>query len=161
MLIDNVRTNIKEIRETLFSKGGRKIVLIVAVVLIGMLVFHMGVVVGSHRHFRGERDGQFGFRPAPGMQKVYMPRGFIQDGHGVVGVVQDASASVLTVHMRDGSTATVHLSASTAVRDLDGDASTSAIMIGRAIIVLGTPNDDGSISADLIRVVPSAAEPQQ
>lgn len=161
MLADNVRTNVKEIRDTVFSISGRKILLVIGIVLIAVLIFHAGVVVGSHRHFRGGEEQRFGFRPAPGMIVMHMPRGFIEGGHGTVGTVEQTATSSLTVRMRDGSTATILLKQGTVIRDLDGDASSSVIMAGQSIIVLGVPNDDGTISADLIRVVPSGLQPQR
>jgi len=123
------------------------------ILFVALLIFHAGVVTGSHRHFPGRAGPGFGFR-GPGFN-VQLPRGFISNGHGSVGTIQSISTSSLSLETRDGATQTVLLSDKTSIRTESGATSSTALLVGPKVIILGTPNDDGTISADLIRTTPS------
>jgi hypothetical protein len=160
MLSENIKTNAKEIKNLVISMPGRKIILFVGVVSIGLLIFHAGVVVGYHRSSRGHAAGEYGFRPVPGLASVRVPAGFIAGDHGAVGVVSNMNGSTFTVRMRDGSTQTVSVNGTTIIRTMRGSASTSAIGDGDEIVVVGAPSDtDDAISADLIRIMQEASHP--
>ena len=144
-----------ELKDFISSGWGRRVLSGLGVLLIALLIFHAGVSIGSRRHFQGRGGPGFGFRAAPGFFEVRMPRGFIQNGHGTVGTVESVSTSSIMVDTRDGSSQTVLLTDATVIRSGGGDASSTAVSVGQQVIVLGTPNDDGSISANLIRSLPS------
>lgn len=119
-------------------------------VLFALLLFLAGLAVGSHRRFARAEDKRWGFH-GPGFN-VRLPHGFIEDGRGVVGTIQSAATSSLTVLARDGSVQTVLIRAETTVRDRSGAASSTALVSGETVTVLGVRNADGTISADLIRI---------
>ncbi len=149
----------EKIEHFIQSHRGRKIILGVGIALIAILIFHAGVVVGMHRHARGE----FGVSRGPGGFFIArMPHGFIEDGHGAVGVINSVTKTSFKLQGRDGSVQTVLISDTTVVRSFDGDASTSALKKGARVIVLGAPDYNGDISAHLVQIVPDSMPfPQQ
>lgn len=136
------------------SEKVRRVLYGLGVLLVALLIFHAGVVTGSHRHSPGRGGPGFGFR-VPGFN-VQLPRGFIPNGHGSVGTIQSVSTSSITLQTRDGTTQTVLLTGKTSIRTASGAASSTALSVGQQVIILGTPNDDGTISADLIRATPDS-----
>ena len=142
----------EEFKKWVLSEKVRWILYGFGVFFVALLIFHAGVVTGSHRHFSDRPGPGFGFR-GPGFN-VQMPRGFIYNGHGAVGTIQSVSTSSITLQTRDGTTQTVLLTGKTSIRTASGAASSTALSVGQQVIILGTPNDDGTISADLIRATP-------
>lgn len=136
------------------SGATRLFLYVLGIVLVVLLIFHAGFVAGSrHRSYPGE--GGLGFRVhAPGFGEMRLPRGFLPHGHGTVGTIQSISTSSITLQTRDGSSQTVLVSDKTLIRNSDGSASSSALTKGLPVIVLGTPDETGQISAELIRLLP-------
>jgi ferric-dicitrate binding protein FerR (iron transport regulator) len=164
MLYDNVKANLKDLQRAARSPNGRKIMTAICGAVLAALIFHAGVVVGSHRHYRGHGGEDRDFRPVPGLSSVRIPggRGFIEGGHGIVGVVQNTNNGTLIVQLRNGSTQTVLLSGKTAVRTMNGTASSSELSAGDQVVVVGAPDHaDDAISADLIRIIKNVTQPIQ
>ena len=128
---------------------GRQIIYVCAAVILLLLVFHAGVVAGSRRGF-GRSDHMMRAH----FFNMRLPEDFIQGGHGAVGIVQNVSGPTFTLQTRDGGSEKVLVATSTILRNQSGDASSSALTSGDFVIVLGTPNPDGSLSAHLIRIAP-------
>src|SRR5438552_3136508 len=84
----------------------RRVLYIVLGIVAALLIFHAGLAAGSHRHSR-DRDG-FNRRPRAGFFSR-LPHGFIEEGHGVVGVVQSVATSSLTIATRSGALQTVYI----------------------------------------------------
>ena len=135
------------------QKDVRKILIGAGIVLLALLIFHAGISVGSHRRVSPRNDAGWGFR-APGGFNIRMPRGYISDGHGAVGAIESVASSSVSLKTRDGRMQTVLLTGATTVRNSAGYASSSPLSVGQQIVVLGTPDSDGNIVADLIRVMP-------
>ncbi len=129
--------------------------LIIFVLLLGS--FATGVSIGYHkarfsyawgdnydRNFGGPRRGLFGFDPGLAFT----------NSHGVVGSIINISTSSLSVSGRDGIEKTVLFSSSTIVRENREEVNATDLEKGEAIMVLGAPNSQGQIQAELIRVLP-------
>lgn len=142
----------EEFKKWVPSEKARRILYGLGILIVASLIFHAGVVTGSYRHSPGRNGPGWGFR-GPGFN-VQLPRGFIPNGHGAVGTIQSVASSSVALQTRDGSTQTVLLTGKTIIRNRSDNASSTALTAGQQVVVLGTPNDDGTISADLIRVMP-------
>ena len=123
--------------------------------LLAGLIFHAGVVVGSHRHVGQGRGLGMGFEAhMPFGGGMMLPQGFMPGGHGALGTIAAITLPTLTLTSRDGTTLRVEvgsttLIAGTAVND------PSTLQVGDTIIVIGDPNDTdepGEVDARLIRV---------
>ena len=117
------------------SLQGRRVLYGIGGLFIALLIFHAGLVAGSHRHMRGEKHGW---------------HGFTMEGHGTVGIVQDVASSSIRIQTRDGLSQIVRLTPTTQVRA--DDASSTIPASGQYVTVLGVPNDDGTLSATLIHI---------
>lgn len=149
----------KEFENMVSSKKVRLTAGVIGVVVIALLIFHAGVVFGSHRNSFGGPSGR------PGMDRGFrspflpsgfeLPHGFIQSNHGAVGAITAITLPTFTMETRDGTSQTILISTTTMIRGMEGG-DTGALSVGNKIVVLGEPDSQGHISAKLIRIVSPA-----
>jgi hypothetical protein len=132
---------------------------VIGVLILALLIFHTGVVVGSHRDlFSGSpvRPGtDHGFRSPFLPGGFELPHGFIPNSHGAVGAIMAITLPSVTMQTREGTSQTILISTSTIIRSMSG-ADTKTLSVGNQIIVLGKPDNQGRIDAKLIRILPPA-----
>lgn len=143
------------LEDYLFVKDTKWLVWGVMGIFVGALIFHAGVVVGSHSRLMQGRGPQGGFNVqfSP-IGSLTMPQGFVAGGHGALGTIETVSLPYFTVLSRNGSTLQIVVGSSTQINGAGGG--TSALTEGRTVIVIGDPRDagtDGEIEAKLIRIV--------
>ncbi len=108
-----------------------------AALLVAFLIFHAGFVVG--------RDSM-----RPHGRPMFV--GFVDRGHGAIGVVSGVSGNTITLTEPDGDTETVTFASTTPIRFNDG---TSTLKIGQHIIIVGAPDETHeTIQAKFIRIAP-------
>ncbi len=130
----------------------------IGALILALLVFRAGVVVGSHRgQFRGDLSREHGFRSPFFLGNFEMPHGFLQDGHGAVGSITAITLPTFLIETRDGANQTILISTSTLIRDMHAPDATTTLSVGDRIIVLGDPDNQGRINARIINVFPSAS----
>ncbi len=149
------------IREFCARKSIRITGVVIIALMVGALIFHAGVGFGERRAFdRMRTHGGHGMPPPPiGLFGIPLPHEFIPDGHGTVGkITAVASSTSFTLQARDGSTVTIDLLPDTQIMD-DAPASTSsALVVGALVVVVGQPAQDSDagqdIDARIIHVLP-------
>lgn len=133
--------------------------IIVGVLVVGMVSFYGGMKYGGSKIIatasntlgQGQQRGGGQFGGGVGTRMGGGNRGGAGFANGEVVSADDKS---LTVKMRDGSSKVIILSASTQV--LKSTAGTLVdVPTGIEITVVGSPNSDGSITAQSIQVRPS------
>jgi hypothetical protein len=130
----------------------------IGVVLLFMLIFHAGFVAGMRTQFPPmPGDIRFGIR-TPGFGNVELPRGFVPNGHGSVGIVQEIGTSSLELLTRDGMTLGIRATGETVIFAGREEAAFSVIKIDDQLVVLGRPEGAEMINADVIRIVPPGFE---
>ena len=82
------------------------------------------------------------------------PRGVRVMNGGATGSIVAKDATSITVALRDGGSKIIFLSANTIVSKTDAG-TTSDLMVGKEVSVNGTPNADGSITAQSIQLRPN------
>ncbi len=147
---------------------------IVGVFLIAFISFAGGVVVGLHKAKFSYQWGQnyernfMGFGPGNvpmmgnndnrgGMMDIPRDiegRGF-RNAHGLAGAIVSISNDSLIVKDRDNKENTVTVSDKTIIKNRASDLKITDLKANDHIVVMGTPNDQGVIAADLIRVFPA------
>src|SRR6185437_6953947 len=95
-----------------FSKNIRFVLWGAFAFIIAFLIFHAGVVVGSHQPMRGRmafdtRVGPGGF--ASGIVGGFMPKeGYVESGHGAVGTIATVTLPTFTLTSRGGETEKIY-----------------------------------------------------
>jgi len=147
----------KEFENIVSSKKVRLTVGVIGALILALLIFHAGVVFGSHRDSFGgppRPDMGRGFRPPFFPNGFELPRGFIPNNHGAVGAITAITLPTLTMETREGTNKTIFVGTSTMIRNGD-DSKTATLSVGNQIIVLGDTNSEGRINAKLIRILPA------
>ncbi len=125
--------------------------------MLALLIFHAGVVVGSHRGERSRHEVGHGFRPPFLPSGFELPHGFMSNTHGGVGTITAmVTPSTLTIQTREGVDQTVVVSTSTMIRGVRDTGTAPPLLVGDQIVVLGQPDNQGHINAKLIRVLSAA-----
>jgi hypothetical protein len=135
-----------------FTKNTRWVLWGAFAVVVALLIFHAGVVVGSHKSMR-ERPpqgaglgGMFGFMP---------PQGFVENGHGAVGTIATVTLPTFTLQTRDGLTERVETGSST---DVTGGTTGTLgdLQSGQTVIIIGNPqtiDDQDDLDARMIHIL--------
>ncbi len=152
----------KELENIVSSKKVRLAIGVIGALVLALLIFHAGVVFGSHRNSFGGPSGRpsmgRGFRPPFLPGSFELPHGFIPNTHGAVGAITAITPPTFTMETREGTSKTIFVSTSTMIRSMRG-ADTTAFAIGNKIIVIGEPDSQGRIDATLIRVLSATSTP--
>ncbi len=137
-----------------FTKNLKLILWGLFAVILALLIFRAGTIVGYHDALRfhglesrGSPEGPFGlpFSPEGGMP-----------GHGAVGTIESIALPELVLQTRDGTQVSVYVGTTTPVREGTSTVNVSSLKVGETIIVIGDPNDtdnDGDMDAGFIHVV--------
>ena len=128
--------------------------------------FSAGMAVGYHkarasyawgesynRVFAGPRGGFIG-----GMMRDIDGRDYI-DAHGVFGQVIKIDGQSLVISGRDSLERIVTVLPDTAIRKFRNPVPLSDVKVGDTIVVVGAPGQEGSIQAQLIRIMPPTLIP--
>lgn len=132
---------------------------IVGALILALLIFHAGAVVGSHHSQFGRYGVDRRFRPAFTPSGFVMPHAFIESNHGAVGMITAVTPPTITMRTRGGVERDVLVSSSTRIRTAD-DQITMPLSEGDQIVVLGAPDVEGRINAQIIRVLPPLSQTQ-
>lgn len=144
-----------------FVKKTKWILWGVFALIIAALIFHAGIVVGSHRPFMQGRGQGGGFEAQiPFGGEVALPQGFIPGSHGALGTIATVTLPTLTLTTRDGMTLTVKVDSGTQIVGAtpEGTSTSASLSVGEMVIVVGDPDDtspNGAVDARLIRIFPN------
>jgi hypothetical protein len=148
--------DIKELRA--FAKTHKSVAFMTGVgfLIIAIVIFEAGVFVGFHkasfaygweqnygRNF-GDPRGQFGF-----------PDRALPIGHGADGRVISVSKGSFVVAGGDEAEKTIRVSSSTIIRAASGATTSAALANGSYVVVIGEPDASGTVSAQLVRILPA------
>jgi hypothetical protein len=146
-----------------FIKSKAFLAIIGMLLVLGLMLgsFSVGMAVGYHkarnsfawgenynRVFAGPRGGFLG-----DMMRDIDGRDYI-DAHGVFGQVVKTDTASLVISGRDGLERVVLLTPDTIVRKFRDDISAAEVKVGDTVVVVGAPDESGSIQAELIRIMP-------
>ncbi|MFA5961834.1 MAG: hypothetical protein WC848_04090 [Parcubacteria group bacterium] len=160
-------------KEVVKSKNFKLAASIIGIALIVLVSFAGGVAVGLHKARFSYQWGQnyernfmgAGFRNVPdcdhgliggcgGMMDI--PRNVegrdFRNAHGLAGTIISISGSNLIVKDHDSKENTVTVTDKTIIKDRNSDIKITDLRANEQIVVMGAPNDQGAVNADLIRV---------
>lgn len=154
-------------KEIVKSKKFKIAALAVGVVIIALVSFASGVLVGFkkarfsykfgenyERNFIGGPFtgpmGMMGPRPR-GMMPDFEGRGF-RNAHGIAGDIISVADNKIIIKDREGQENTISVDDKTLIKRGQDTVSLNDLKNGERIVVMGRPGDNGTINADLIRV---------
>ncbi len=142
----------KKIEKMINSGKVRVIASIMGALILALLIFHAGIVVGSRHDLFGRHDMNHGFS-FPFLLGDFMPSyGFIQNNHGSVGTIIAVTPTMLSIKTRAGTNRTILISTSTVIRG-DNDVGITSLAAGDQIVVLGEPDSQDRLDAHFIHIL--------
>jgi len=156
------------IQETMQSKKLKIAALFVGVIIIALVSFAGGVVIGFHKarfsyKFGENYERNFVGGPFQGQQGEMMGRGQrgmmgdfrgqdFRNAHGLAGTIISITDSNLIIKDKDGKENTIAVTDKTIIKRQRDDIRISDLKQDDQVVVMGSPGDNGVINADLIRV---------
>jgi hypothetical protein len=165
------------LKEFFQSKAFSILLYSMGVILLGFVIFTMGLLMGYHQASVSYRWGENYYRnfvggPKEGDFQGLGRKEFI-NGHGLLGTILSITAvndtdtngatgsKILVVKDKDNTEIIVLVTPATAIRKDRDTVSLQDLQVSMNIVALGSPNDQGQIEAKLIRIVPSSFLPPQ
>lgn len=146
--------------ESLHNSVFSKLILALAILLVILLVFQAGVVVGYRRgafsyYWNARYYGDVS-DPAS-VFASFLKGGHDNNPHGAVGEVVSSELPLVMIKGSDFSEQMVMVSPTTTIRRMRGIVAPDELRSGDHVIVIGEPGTDGRIFASFIRVLPFPA----
>jgi hypothetical protein len=142
----------------------KKIIIGLVGIVIIMLIFGIGIIVGEkkagfsyrwaeeyHRNFAGPREGFFGNWRS-------FPRGDFIDANGVFGQIIKIDGPTILIKGDDNVEKIIIVKDDTIIQRLRDTLKINDLKIDDFIVVIGQPNDSGQIEAKFIRLLPPPPE---
>ncbi len=145
-----------EERKSSASGMVRKIILAVIAVIVILLVFQAGILVGYRKAGFSYRNGDNYYRLLAGGRHGPLDMLFMDfsDAHGAVGKIIKINLPTLTVEDRSGVEKTVTIESETIIKRGLATIKPTALKTGDSVLIIGEPTNSASIEARLIRTLP-------
>lgn len=145
-----------KIKQMLSSKRFTNLLWSILILILALTVFKAGVLVGYRKAAFSYRWGESYYKTFKDPRKGHLP-GFPREdfpsAHGVFGKIVKIENSRLVVDSADGVEKIVNVSTTTSIRRLDQTLRFSDLKNEDSVIIFGSPNDQSSIDARLIRIM--------
>ena len=144
------------LEDYLFTKKTNWLIWGTSGVILTALIFHAGIVVGSHQNNRrASYQGASGDQG--GMMQNFMPRqGYMESGHGAVGTIATVTLPTFIITTRDGAQQSIYAATGTVVTGGTAQGP-SALTSGQFVVIIGDPDDSddkGYLDARIIHILP-------
>jgi hypothetical protein len=159
----------KTLKEIATGKTFILLTWIFAELMLLVLVFAVGVKIGERkahyssawgtnyeRNFLGNSKGMMGQRSGYGGDSRGMMGGFgggdFRNANGISGSIISISDSNIIIKDKDGKENTISVSENTLIKNGRDTIKITDLKNDQSIVVIGKPADNGTVSADLIRI---------
>jgi hypothetical protein len=150
-----IKNSFDEIMKDISESKALKIAIYcVGILVVACLIFQAGVIVGFHKASFG-RDWDtnysknFGSRGTTGM-----PENF-PNAHGAFGTIVKVQLPTMIVADKDNTEKVILITDQTVIRKMRENATQADLVPDAFVVVIGSPNTDGQIQAQLIRILPA------
>ncbi|MGE5393042.1 MAG: hypothetical protein ACM3NH_04855 [Candidatus Saccharibacteria bacterium] len=128
----------------------------IAIIIVLLLVLQLGIMIGTHKakfsyRWAEEYGRNFG-SPRAGLMPDFGERDFF-GGHGLAGSVVKTEGSRVIIKGDDDKEKIVDTDDKTVIRRSRTDIKVSDLKTDEQVVVVGAPNNDGSIQARIIRIM--------
>jgi hypothetical protein len=153
-----------DIKEVVRSKKFKIAVLVVGIFFIAFASFAGGVLVGfkkaKYSYKFGENYERNFMGPRPMGMEEPGPRGAFLDfgrrdfrnAHGIAGTIISVADNKIVIKDRDGQENTITVTDKTLIKNGRDTISVNDLKNDDHIVVMGSPGDNGTVNADLVRV---------
>ena len=133
-----------------------KILCGIGVVLVALLIFYAGVIVGFHKASFGRAWGEnyernFGFGPDHALLGVNN----FPNANGAIGKIIKIELPTIIVQDKDNAEKVISTNTDTQIQKMKQNITTNDLKLDDFVVVIGTPNTQGQIEAKFIRVMPA------
>ncbi len=133
----------------------------IGILLVVVLIFEAGVMVGFHKASYSYASGNHYYENINGPRGM-MPMGMrdrdFTSGHGALGKIIKITLPTITVETPEGNEKTITISDQTTIRRFRNTITSQELKVDDFIVVLGSPQSNGTIQAKLIRTTPPPNE---
>lgn len=143
-----------EFNEVVKSKNFRRGIELVVLFLVLLMVFGAGVFVGLEKAQFSYRWGENYFRTFAGPGPSFTDRGYL-NAHGAAGKILKIDSAGIVLTDSDNDEKNILINNQTLIKSGLQNFSADRLKPGDDIIVIGSPDDQGEIQAQLIRVMPA------
>ena len=130
--------------------------------IAALLIFQLGMFVGfrkaSFSYGWGDNYNRIFGGPTGGMMRDFSGKNMM-NGHGTAGSVVSVDASGLVIKGTDGVEKVITVTDKTSVMMGRTALKTTDLKAGDAVVIIGRPQNDGTVSAEIIRVFAAAPPP--
>jgi hypothetical protein len=132
----------------LFTKNTKWVLWGLFALVVALLIFRAGTIVGYHDALRFHGLESRGGPQDQGPFGLPLPPDGGMPGHGAVGTIESVALPTVTLKTRDGSEVSVYVASTTP--------GVSQLKVGETIVVIGDPNDtdqSGDMNARFIHII--------
>lgn len=152
---------IRGLQSSLQSKKFKAIFCGIGIVIIMLLVFKAGEMIGFRKANFSYRWGENYYRtfvgPHRGFPGEFAGGDFLMS-HGAFGIVITNSSSTLIVKGPDEVEKNILITKDTIIKRFKETIPASGIKTGEHVVIVGSPDNNGQVEAKLIRILPRTTE---
>jgi hypothetical protein len=143
----------EDVKKVFDSKISFRILCVIGIVLVALLIFSAGIVVGFYKASFGHAweenyEHNFGMRPDHTIFDNF------PNDHGAIGKIIKIELPTIIVQDKDNTEKVVLTNDDTQIQKLQASLTTSDLNLDDFVVVIGSPNNQGQIEAKFIRVMP-------
>ena len=137
------------------SKTFSRIIIGIIIAAVALLIFQLGMYVGFRKAnfsfaWGDNYQNTFG-GPRSGMMRNFVGNDFV-NGHGTAGTIADIDGASLIIKDADGTEKMINVTNRTSIVSGHAKLLPADLRLDDAVTVIGQPGDDGTVSAEIIRV---------
>ncbi|PIT94032.1 hypothetical protein COU00_01045 [Candidatus Falkowbacteria bacterium CG10_big_fil_rev_8_21_14_0_10_43_11] len=137
------------------SKAFKWLIGAVGALIVCLLVLQLGMFIGFRKANFSYRWGENYHRAFGGPREGFLPdfagKDFI-GGHGAAGTIAKIEGDTLIVQSKEQAEKIVKIATSTLIQMGRTEIAPTELKMDESVVVIGSPQDDGSINAKIIRV---------
>lgn len=151
-----------DIKKVFLSKTFGGVLAGFCIAVIVLVIFQAGMHVGFRKASFAGRFGDNYYRTFDnhrmGPSAIGMSRMDFVETHGAAGRIVSINLATLVIEDRDGTEKVVLIKKDTVIRLFRKEITSSELAVGDFVVVIGSPNDQAQIEAQLVRLLQTSGD---